>query len=183
MPVNVPTVTGNNISFGPAILYMGAAGTTPSVDVGAITEDGAKITVTASKKHIMQGNPKIPVYTFTQEQGVTLEITGIEWNLNKLSYALGSGNTTSGAGSDVFSFGGDPIVERVALHVQHYMAVSGHTLNTYIWQAVSDSGMEFNLNHDEHKFPMKFVGQRVSTDWAGTTLPYDEQLMRMVRIK
>ena len=183
MPLNVPTVTTNNISFGPGRLFLGASGTTPSVDVGAITEDGIKVSPMSAKRHIMQGNPKTKIYTFSQEQGVNVELSGIEWNVNLLQYALGSGNTTSVSASDTWSFGGDPIVDKIAIHVQHYGATAGHTYNCYIWQAVSDGDIELNLTHDEHKFPMKWTAQRVTTDWAGTTLAYDEQLFKFYRQK
>ena len=183
MPVNIPTFNTNNISFGPGRLFLGAAGATPSVDVGAITEDGIKVTLSSKKRHITQGNPKVKMYTFIQEQDVMVELSSIEWNVNNMQYALGSGNTTSSGSEDTFSFGGDPIVDKVAIHVQHYAAVAGHTINGYIWQAVSDGDLELNLTHDEHKFPYKWTAQRVTTDWAGTSLAYDQQLMKIVRQK
>lgn len=183
MPINIPTYTTNNFSFGPARLFLGAAGTTPTVDVGGITEDGAKITLSNKKRHITQGNPKVIAYTFSQEQNVGLEISGIEWNVNNIAYALGSGNTTSSGSEDTFSFGGDPIVQKVALHAQHYGATAGHTYNVYLWQAVSDGDVELGFTHDEHKFPYKWTAQRVTTDWAGTSLAYDKQLVKIVRQK
>ena len=130
--LNVPSYSTSNFSFGPGRVFMGAAGTTPSTDVGGITEDGVKITVTSKKKDIFQGNPKLVVYTFAQEQGAMVELSGIEWNQNLFEYGLGAGTTTSSASSDTLSFGGDPLVEQVAIHVQHQMAIPGHTLNAYI---------------------------------------------------
>jgi hypothetical protein len=183
MPVNVPTFTSSNFSFGPGRLFLGAAGTTPSVDVGGITEEGISVTLMNKKKDITQGNPKIPVYTFSQEQGVTLKLSGIEWNVTTLLYGLGSGNTTSVSSQDTLSFGGDPLVEAVALWAQHYMAVAGHTLNMYVWRAVSDGDIEMALNHDEHKFPYQWKAQRSTTNWAGATLAFDEQLIQIYRQK
>lgn len=183
MPLNVPTTTTNNLSFGPARLFIGASGTTPSVDLGAITEDGVKVTLRSTKRHIMQGNPKSKLYTFIQEQAVDIEVSGIEWNVNSIQYGLGSGNTTSVSASDTFSFGGDPIVDKVAIHIQHYGATAGHTYNVYAWQCVSDGDVEIGFTHDEHKFPYKWTAQRVTTDWAGTSLAYDEQLMKIYRQK
>lgn len=183
MPINVPSFTTSNFSFGPGRLFLGAAGTTPTVDVGGITEDGVKIVMMNKKKDITQGNPKIPVYTFSQEQGATVSISGIEWNVTTLTYALGSGNTTSISASDTMSFGGDPLVDAVALHVQHYMASASHTLNAYVWRAVSDGDVEINLNHDEHKFPYQWKAQRATTNWAGGSLAFDEQILQIFRQK
>lgn len=183
MPVNVPTFTTSNFSFGPGRLFIGAAGTTPTVDVGGITEDGVQIDLKNSKQHIFQGNPKVKVYTFSKEQAVDVKISGIEWNVNSLQYALGSGNTTSVTATDTLAFGGDPLVDAVAIHVQHYMAAAGHTLNAYVWRAVSDGDVSLNINHDNHKFPYMWTAQRVTTNWAGATLAYDERLISIVRQK
>ncbi len=181
--MNMPTVTASNISFGPGRVFIGAAGTTPSVDVGAISEDGIKITFMSSKKHIQQGNPKMKVLTFIDEQGADIEFTGIEWNVNLLQYGLGTGNTTSISASDTFAFGGDPIPDVVAMHIQHYGAQAGHTYNAYVWKAVSNGDIEINLSHEEHKFPYKYTAQRATTDWAGATLAQDEQLVKIIRQK
>lgn len=184
MSFNVPSYTENNVSFGPGILKVGAAGATPTVDVGAITEDGITLTPRAAKKTIKQGNPKIPIYTFIQEVGFDLEFAGIEWNLNTLPYAIGAGNTTSSGASDTISFGGDPIVKQIAVHVQHEMAVSGHTLDVYVWKAASmQDDLAIKLGADEHQFSRKYGALRSATDWAGGALPKTERLIKMVRTK
>lgn len=183
MSFNVPTVTENNLSFGPGIIKIGAAGATPSVDVGAITEEGVTFTLKAAKKHIKQGNPKESIYAYIQEDGVEIDLTGIEWNLNTLPYAIGAGNTTSGAGSDTFAFGGDPLVDAVAIHLQHEMAVSGHTLDVYVWKAVPQDDIAVKLAADEHMFARKYTAQRVATDWAGGALNKRERLVKIVRTK
>lgn len=181
--LNIPSYSTSNFSFGPGRLFLGASGTTPSVDVGGITEDGIKLTITSKKRDIFQGNPKLIVYTFSQEQGAMLELSGIEWNQNLFEYGLGAGITASSSSSETLEFGGDPIVESVALHVQHQMAVPGHTLNAYIWQAVSDGDLELAMGHDEHKFPYKYKAQRVTTDWSGATLNTNAQLLKLYRQK
>ena len=184
MPLNIPSYTENNFSFGPGRLFLGAAGTTPTVDVGAITEDGISIEPVNEVRDIRQGNPKLPIYTFSQQQDVLVKATGIEWNLLTLPYALGAGNTTSAAGSDTLTYGGDPLVKKVALHVQHQMAVTGNTLDVYVWQAtMNGTPPTFGLGHDEHQFSMEFKAQRVTTDWAGASLAATAQLMKIIRTK
>ena len=181
MPYNVPTVTTNDISFGPAVLYLGIAGTTPTTDVGAISEDGCTIEITSEKKTISQGNPKIPVYSFSQAQGVKASVTGIQWDFANFAAALGAGTTTTTGTEETYSFGGDPIVTRQAMHIQHYMASSGNTLNVYLWEVVSEGGLSLPLGHDEHSFEYNVIAQRVSTDWAGATLGPKVQLMKVHR--
>ena len=181
MPYNVPTVTTNDISFGPAVLFLGAAGTTPTTQVGSITEDGVTIEISSEKRQISQGNPKMPVYSFSQTQGVVAKVTGIEWNYLNFAASLGAGVTTVSGSNETFSFGGDPLVTRQAMHIQHYMAQSGNTLNVYIWEAVSEGGLTMPFGQDEHMFELSFIAQRVADDWAGASLPATQQLFKIDR--
>ena len=180
MPYNIPTVTTNDISFGPAVLFLGAAGTTPSVDVGAISEDGVSLEITSEKKYISQGNPRLNIYAFTQAQGAMVKCTSIEWDFTNLVYALGAGATSVGTDL-VFRFGGDPLATEVALHIQHYMAVSGNTMNVYVWKAQSDAGVSVGFGQDEHSFEYSWTAIRSTTGWAGETLGEKYQLLRLVR--
>ena len=182
MPYNVPTVTTNDISFGPAVLYMGVAGSTPATQVGAISEDGVSIEITAEKRYISQGNPRIPVYNFTQAQGVMVKVTSIEWNFDNFARALGAGVTTVSGSEETFAFGGDPIVTQAALKIEHYMAVSGNTMNCYVWNVTSESGLTVPLGQDEHSFEFSFTALRSTTDWGGTSLAATQQLLKFERV-
>lgn len=181
MPLNTPTYDTNDFSFGPGVIFMGAAGSTPATEVGAITEDGVSLEVTSEKKVITQGNPKLPIFAFAQAQGAMVKFTGIEWDFDKMAKALGAGVTSTGAGADTFAFGGDPLVTNYALHVAHQMAVTGHTMNIYAWKVFAEAGQAINLNHDEHQFPNSYVTMRSATDWGGTALDYKQQLFKLVR--
>lgn len=183
MSINVPTYNSSNFSFGPGRLFLGAVGATPTVDVGAITEDGITLDLQNQKREITQGNPKIPIYSFSQAQGCMINLTGIEWNFTNLSYALGAGNTTTSASEDTFTYGGQPLVTSVALHVQHYMAQPGHTLDIRVWKAVSEGDVSIPIGQDEHTFPMSYKGMRVTTDWAGAALATSAELMSITRVK
>lgn len=181
MPLNRPTVTTSRISFGPARVFLGASGSTPTTDVGAIrTDDGVTVEKSNEIKDILQGNPKLIEYSFSQAQGMMVKLTSIEWDYTRLAWAMGSGNTTSGGGVETFAWGGDPLVETVALHVQHQMPVSGNTLDLYLWKAVTETPPSIPFSHDEHAFELSFKAQRAGTDWAGNTLAYDEQLYKII---
>lgn len=182
MPLNIPSGTTNDISFGPGRLFMGAAGATPTVDVGFISEDGITVEVQNERRDILQGNPKLVEYTFSQTQGVMVNVTSIEWDLLRLADVFSAGVTTSTAGEVTIGFGGDPLVRSVALHVEHQMAVTGNTLNIYVWKAVSDTSLSIPLGADEHSFELAFKAQRASTDWNGDSLAYNEQLIKFERV-
>lgn len=181
MPYNIPTVTTSDISFGPAVLFLGAAGATPTIDVGAISEDGVGVEISNEVKTIMQGNPRVQVYAFSQQSNVSLKVTSIEWDFTNLSYALGGGVTTSSGTSETFSFGGEPAITQVALHVRHYMAVSGNTMNVYVWKAQSNTGVSPQFGQDEHSFEYGFTAIRATTDWNGDVLAENQQLVRFAR--
>ena len=182
MPLNIPTGSTTDISFGPARLYIGPSGTAPTVDVGYISEDGVTVEISSETKDIVQGNPKLIEYTFSQTQGVVLKVTSIEWDFENLVKALGAGVTTVTATESTFAFGGDPLVASVALQVEHQMAVSGNTMNIFMWKAVSESGINIPFGADEHSFEYSWKAQRATTNWAGVALPYNEQLVKFERL-
>lgn len=181
MPYNIPTVTTNDISFGPAVLYVGVAGTTPLVDVGSISEDGVSLEITSEKKYISQGNPRLNIYAFSQAQGVMVKATGIEWDFDNMAYALGAGATASSASDTTFMFGGDPLATIVAIHIEHYMAVSGNTMNVYVWRAQGDAGISTQFGQDEHMFEYSFTALRATQDWASNSLAERFQLVKFSR--
>lgn len=181
MPLNLPTVTQNDISFGPGRLFLGAVGATPTVDVGAITEDGVTVEFAAEQRDITQGNPKLVELTFFQSQSVMVKVTSIEWNFDSLAYALAAGNTSSSGTFEAFAYGGEPCVTEVALHVEHEMCLSGNTVNVYVWRAVGEGATALPFTHDEHQFEYNFKALRASTDWASNSLASDEQLVQILR--
>ncbi len=181
MPFNLPTVTTNDISFGPGRLFLGPVGSTPTTDVGAITEDGVTVEFASEQRDIMQGNPKLIELTFIQQQSVMVRVTSIEWNFDSLTYALGAGNTSSSGTFEAFAFGGEPCVTEVVLHVQHQMCQSGNTINVYVWRAVGEGNVSLPFTHDEHQFEYGFKALRASTDWASAGLAADEQLIQILR--
>lgn len=180
-PFNLPTVTTGDISYGPGRVYYGPVGSTPSTDIGSITEDGVTLSVTAEKREIVQGNPKVTVLTFTMAQAVEVKVTGIEYNQNLWTFAIGSGNTTASADEETWSFGGDPAVTQLALMIEHQMAETGNTLEIRCWKVQSNAGVEMGLIHEEHKFPYAWKCIQADTNWAGATLNQEEQLVQIAR--
>lgn len=183
MAINVPSYTANNISFGPGRLFVGAAGTTPTVNVGAITEDAVEVEFVSEKRWISQGNPKHKVLGFTLAEDVMVRCSGIEWDFDNFVNAVGAGATTTSASQDTLVWGGDPLIDEVAIHVQHYMAKPGHTLNAYIWKASGNGGLKLSFSHEEHQFAYEWAALRATTNWAGGSLGSGAELMQLVRQK
>ena len=133
MAFNTPSGQINNISFGPAKVYIGTwtggSTDTPTVDVGYISEDGVSIELASEKKNINQGNPYLIEYSFIQSQSAMIKFTSIQWNMQAFVFALGAGrtynNNTAGDYPSwgnvectlIFAFGGDPINKTVGNNV------------------------------------------------------------------
>lgn len=202
MPLNIPNRNSgsvNDISFGPARVFMteftGTTGVSPfasgsqfggdEYDVGFIGEDGVNIELVSEKKDIVQGNPKLVNYSFVMSQSATISFTSIEYNFEAFRLALGAGTTqqgtADGATAETFAFGGEPLNTLVCMCVEHEMAVTSNTLQLLVWKAQSESGFSLPLGADEHSFEFSFKAIRATTDWGGTPLSFDEQLIRFRR--
>ncbi len=180
---NIPTYDADNISLGPGILFVGLVGSTPTIDVGAISEDGMEFTVSREFIEVYQGQPKTLIKTFPSEEVVEVTCNTIEWNLVNLALALGSGVTTSDASTDSFSFGADPANDEVAVHIQHALP-SGHTVSIYMWRAQPSGEWSMSMSQDTlHTFPYSFKALQATTDWEGNALPAGQQLFKIVRFK
>lgn len=197
MAFNTPSGQINNITFGPAKVYIGTwtggATDTPTVDVGYISEDGVSVELVSEKKNINQGNPYLIEYSFIQSQTAMIKFTSIQWNMQAFVYALGAGktynNNTAGDYTSwgnvqctlIFAFGGDPINKTVAIHVKHAMAVSSNTISIYGWKCQSESGFTMPFGTDEAAFEYSFNCIRSDSNWGGGSLARDVQLLGVAR--
>lgn len=180
---NTPSFNCNNITVGPGIFYIGAVGTTPSTDIGAISEDGMEIAVTQEFLDVYQGNPKARVCRFKTSEEMEITATGIEWDLLNLPIALGSGVTTSSATLDTYAYGGDPNSSEAAISIQHALP-AGDTISIYVWRAAVLGDWTLTMAQDElHTFPFSFVGLVATQNWGGETLAVGQQLFRIHREK
>ena len=206
MPLNSPNGTTNNISFGPAKIFLAQwfaanssykyevsdgfadAGITPTTDVGFIGEDGITLELTSEKRNIVQGNPQLISYSFATSQAAMFTFTSIEWDFENFVFALGAGSTSSPTdGSAVgsaqyFNFGGNPLNTIACMKMEHYMAQSSNTINIYAWKVQSESGFSIPFSAtEEHKFEFSFQALLADYNWGGGLLPAEESLIRFER--
>lgn len=201
MAYNVPTVTTSDISFGPGVVYIdtyasinaggggGGTGADPTTQVGAITEDGVTFEFERESKMISQGNPKVPILYFDQANGAKISFTGIEWNMTRLSYMLGTGTVdTSSAPTQDFQWGGDPLPTEFAIYIKHYSAMlaaqgGSYSGKEYIsiraWKCCPQENISIQLGQDEHQFSGNFSVLRADTDWAGNSLANTAELIKV----
>jgi hypothetical protein len=181
MAYNIPEYDVRNFSFGPGILYVGPAGTTPTIDVGAV-DVGAELAITRTVIDILQGSPRTLAKRFAQVEEVTLSVSGFEWDVTKLRYALGAGTVEETPAEDRFKFGGDFNFTDIALCFKHRLP-AGHTIEIRIWRAQGTGEFTLTFAEDAHTFPYAFRAVESKTNWAGEPLPENERLFEVVRIK
>ena len=176
MPYNLPTYNTTNISFGPAVVYIGPAGATPDTEVGAVRA-GASIAITRTVTDVTQGNPPLLVERFASGEAVEITFTAIEWNLENFVSALGAGSVADGT----LKFGGTVGFSDLALLFRH-RTPAGDTYEIRIWKAKPAGTFTIPFSDDIHEFEMTFNALYSDTDWGGTPLADGEQLLQIVKL-
>lgn len=179
MPYNMASNFNRKlISFGPGVLYVGAALATPTVEVGAISEDGLNLNLEQEVESVYQGNPEIELFAAVLRQGVMLDFSGIEWNGTNFANVVGSGVLANSAAIVTYTWGGDPSLEALAVRIVHRMT-SGGTTTLDLWRARGGGSLQVPMGRSKHTFPYTLVAQSATTDWAGNNLGNAEQLLRL----
>jgi len=180
MAYNVPTYEHKKFSFGPGILYMGAQGTTPEIEIGAV-KGNASFAVTRERLEIFAGSPQTKIKQFAIKEEAIMKITGIEWDLDNLAYALGAGVTGVSNPDETFEFGGDMDVNNRALRFVHIQP-DGSTIDLHIFKAEGSGALEIAFNEtDTHEFPFEFHALEGSTDFEGSALAAKKKLFKITR--
>ncbi len=181
MAYNVPSYETKKFSFGPGILYLGTPGSTPLVDVGAV-KGNVEISVERTNLPVFQGSPQSKVEQYVTKEEVTIKVTGIEWDLDNLCYALGAG-VTSGIGTyqEKLEFGGQMTVANRALRFLHIQP-DGSTIDIHFFKVESAGKFSLTLNEtDMHEFPYEFHTLEGTTDFEGSALAANKKHFKIIR--
>jgi len=179
---NRPTVTTNDISFGPAVVYIGETGSTPDTAFGSVDEDGVSVAITQEHGEVRQGGPSLLELDYVMKQDVEITLKGLEWDFDTLQRALGTASTSSDGSGTYLKFGGDATPDRLAIKIVHKMPQSGNTLEFYCWTCVPSGGLQFDFTQAHHKIDFKFKCLRSSTNWASVSLGEGEELIKVARL-
>lgn len=180
MAYNLPAYTTKRFSFGPGILYIGAPGSTPLVDVGAVKGD-AKLDIKRTLLDIYQGSPQTLVQRYAIKEDVMLSVTGIEWNLTNLAYALGAGVTTQSGATEQLDFGGDMAMTSRAVRYLH-LQPDGSTIDIQLF-ATNGKG-EVNVaikEKDTHEIAYEFSCIEGSVDFQNVAVAANKKKFRILR--
>jgi len=182
MGYNVPTYNTTRFSFGPGVLYMGAPGATPLIEVGAVKGNG-ELSVERKKLEIKQGSPQVKVAAYAVEESVAIKVTGIEWNFDNLAYALGAGVTSVSGTVETVDFGGDITVSNRALRYVHRMP-DGSTIDLHIFKTQGSGKIAVTFNEtDTHEFPYEFQALEGTTDFTNQALATNKKLFKIIKTK
>lgn len=184
MPYNVdPNIVTTDFSIGPGVIFIGPSGATPTTTLGAIGEDGVTLEIESAKVDVRQGNPDTIEHSFNQTQNVKLTVNALEvLDFRTMQYGLGAGVTAESATLHTFTFGGSPSVTTVALQVDHSTPAGG-TLSYRIWKARADGPIQTAMGKDVHRHAHAYMAMRSSTNWGGTFLASNAQLLQVVHTK
>jgi hypothetical protein len=184
MAWNLPVYDTDNFTFGPAVIYIGAVGTTPTVDIGGV-RGNTEVTVSKEILEIKQGSSQVVVKQYVIGQGARLSFSSIEamGKLAILKYAFGSGvyAGTPGETVETLGYGGSVNLDEQAIMVRHVLP-NGATLDWCFWrtQGKADTSAPFN-EVGETVVPMEFEVLDGLTDFTGTAIA-NSSLERLFRI-
>lgn len=180
MSINIPDYTKKRFSFGPGILYLGALGTTPLVDIGAVKGD-AELLITRTALELKQGSPQSLVAKFAVEETVNLKVTGVEWNMTNIAYALGAGVTSQNGAEEILEFGGDVDHTNRALRYVHIQP-DGSTVDLHLFKVEGSGELAVALKEtDFHEFPYEFNTLEGTTDFEGDVLATNKKKFKIIR--
>ena len=182
MPYNKPSGAISQISIGPGIIRVGPTGATPSFDVGHVKGD-MTLRINREAVDIRAGSPQTLIDRMAAAEDVSLEFTGIEWDMDVLLRAVGDGASSVSGASEFFKTGGRPKFDKYAVQFEHVMA-DGGTLTWNVWNAIPSGEVETSITPDDvHEITMRFDAMDSTTDWAGATLLAGQKLVQIQRIK
>ncbi len=179
---NLPSYDPVRFSFGPGILYLGVPGTTPLIDVGA-TKGNSELTIERTPLEVKLGSPKVKVAQYITEEKVSFKISGIEWDLDNLSYALGAGMTSISGAAETMEFGGDMNMSNRALRFVHRQP-DGATIDLQMFKVMGSGKIAVSFNaEDMHEFPFEFQAMDGTSDFSNAALADKKKLFKIVRTK
>jgi len=178
---NTPAGTVNNVSIGNAVVYFGAAGATPTDDVGFLADDGVSVSYATEVVDVTAGFPRVPIRRFIQSVTTTLSVTTIEWDLATFQQALiGTLNTT--AALETLAVGTDACPGEITGRIVFQMPCVGDTITIDFWRLQSDGNLNLGFEGTSpHQFAYNFQSLLATEKWDATPLTADVGLFEIRR--
>ena len=173
-----------HIFQGPAVVYLGPSGATPS-EIGGVFNVG--IEVGMETERLEQGWPRILQQIYVKRKSAKVSFDSCETGDYPLvRYALGSAtlvSATLGGGEQQHElyYGGQTTLNTCSIKLL-IVNTENVTEEVSIWKALASDG--YGKNYDDeatHKPTYQFEVMRVTQDWASNNMEtYHGELMKMV---
>jgi len=154
---------------GPAVVYLGASGSTPT-EIGGIFNVSLEIGLEAER--FVQGFPKQLQELYVKARTAKVKFDTAEaGDFTLLRYALGSASLNSTAYEHLISIGDQTTLSKCAIQLLVINA-EGVTETIRIWEAIGGvDGITIGMNDDGlHTPSYTFEALRKTQDWAGASL-------------
>jgi len=182
MSYNVPSYETDRFSFGPGVLYMGPAGSTPTIDIGQVKGD-AEFSVERTKLEVLAGSPQSRIKSYATKEEVMIKLTGIEWNLDNLAYNLGAGVTSVNGAEEILEFGGDMDTNNRALRFVHRQP-DGSTIDIHLFNAEGNGKLSIAMKeNDLHEMAYEYVALEGTVDFENAALADNKKKFKIIRTK
>lgn len=182
MAYNVPTYQTARFSFGPGIVYMGAPGTTPMIEIGQ-TKGDIEVSIKREKILVNSGSPQSLIAQYAVKEDLILKVASIEWNLDNLAYVLGAGETSVSGADEILEFGGDMAMTNRALRLVH-RTPDGSTIDFHVFKAEGSGELAIALKEsDMHEFPLEFHMLEGTVDFENAALAEKKKKFKIIRTK
>ncbi len=182
MAYNVPTYDTSRFSFGPGVIYVGVPGTTPLTEIGAVKGD-AELSIERTRLEVFAGSPQSKIAQYVTKEEVIMKVTGIEWNLDNLNFALGAGVTGASNPNETFEFGGDMTFGNKAVRFVHRTA-DGSTIDIHLFKCEGSGKLSISFKEtDMHEFPFEFHTLEGTSDFANGALAANKKHFKIIRTK
>lgn len=180
MSFNIPNYNTKRFTFGPGVMYLGPVGSTPLIDIGAVTGD-ATLEFNRTILEVLQGAPMQTVQKYAVQEQVMLKFTGIEWNLTNLSYYLGAGVTTQSGPVETMDFGGDGAISSRALRFVHIQP-DGSTVDIHFFNAQGAGKISVAMKQKGvHELPFEFEAVVGTVDFQNSAVTSPKNKLRIIR--
>lgn len=180
MAFNVPSTSESRFSFGPGILYIGAPGATPTIDIGAVKGD-VELLVQRTALELKQGSPQTLVKKYAVEEVVNLKVSGVEWNFDNIAYSLGAGATSISGAQEILEFGGDMDHTNRAVRFVHIQP-DGGTIDIHLFKAEGSGNLPIAIKEaDFHEFPFEFNAMEGTVDFENAALVAKKKKFKIIK--
>jgi len=153
------------ISIGPAEIFMGSVGVTPTTYVGYSYDDCTIEMVYQNPKEYYIGIPQVPSERMPATRVITtLNFTTAEWDLENFASILGLqvSSTSTQSVLSVQDFNPEPM----AVYLKN-RTPEGKTIEVLLYKVILARNFVFPFTYRLHKFPISFEVLWPTVDFAG----------------